>query len=343
MKKLTAILLTAAMIITVIPPVSAAQTNLTIDSVLEILKYLSKLPSEYDSPDNKLTEPTMDNALEILKYLAKLPSVFDDFHETDYELNTNHVIVYAVNDEAAEFAGLTIPDGYPQSFQILINGEIRDDVRWQIYGEYYLDDGNKYHDWVSPSGIINSTGLVSPVSASSVIRDGITYKEYKYRTFEMRAVINERILEFKITFIDYAKALSERIVDEWLESNINTSMTDMEKAQAITEYVGSFPRTGGFLSQGPASLPVYGFGCCVSSSGLSAEMLQKAGLRAGIQGGGIYQAAPSHIVAVAEIDGNLYEIESNGLAIISPYNKNAMYGDIVWYNGKSIFEEYTTD
>jgi len=94
-KKFIAVLLTIAMVLSISVSggtgVYAADSadnpiELSIGGVLEILKYLAGLPSDYDDSDKK---PTIDDAVEILKHLAGLPSVHNDLTEPISSSKTN--------------------------------------------------------------------------------------------------------------------------------------------------------------------------------------------------------------------------------------------------------------
>jgi hypothetical protein len=77
-KKITAIVCIFALLCPLMLPITATSDtvadNPSINDVLEILKCLAKLPSEYDNSD---LNPTMTDALNLLRYLAKLEETTD--------------------------------------------------------------------------------------------------------------------------------------------------------------------------------------------------------------------------------------------------------------------------
>jgi hypothetical protein len=116
MKKVVAFFSIVGIICTMVVSVASADTIVedspTINDTLEILKYLAKLPSDYDKSD---VEPVIGDALDILKYLAKME--MPENWKPIKPLSTT-----AINENGETFGSASF--GFVDSIQVILPGDL---------------------------------------------------------------------------------------------------------------------------------------------------------------------------------------------------------------------------
>ena len=193
-------------------------------------------------------------------------------------VNATDVDLYAVDPEYEEY--LTIPASYAQSYQI----KTQDGSN----ATYTIRSGKSVT--VSSSGLIepakitwylqgNSGGF--SVWTTTYIEGAETRVEAAFGTSVVRVKDGSDSYEITITVHDYAKEYAQQVMDDYVESSITDSMSDLEKLKAITAFPAQYNYSANF--SGYTGLVVAGGGDCWASTSAILYLCEKVGLPAHIR------------------------------------------------------------
>lgn len=122
-----------------------------------------------------------------------------------------------------------------------------------------------------------------------------------------------------INIKDYAQIYANQILDEYIQNNINSNMTQYEIARKACEFVCQYPYGTG--SSSSTSLILYGYGDCFASCDVIEYVLNKFSItcapRAAFLAG---STGSNHNNVVAILDGKLYQIEAGYNQKTTPRN-----------------------
>lgn len=210
-------------------------------------------------------------------------------------INAVDITLYALSDGYKDV--LTIPSNKLQKFQLQATGT---NVRYSVQS--------------GSTCTVDSTGLVQvryvqttvfslatgesrvenrPQFGDSVIActiDGVTY------------TVNVHVLDYSVEYAD-------ELIREYLNANITSGMTDMEKMKAIARYPASFDYSASY--SGYVSMLIYGGGDCWASTSLIIRECELLGIEAWSRNGNKDPGAGSgHRNAMAYLNGKYYELEA---------------------------------
>lgn len=214
-------------------------------------------------------------------------------------------------DEEATIYGLgsahqekiSIPDNLPQSYQITTGGETN--------ATYSIASGS--------SAKVSSDGIVTPKYTywkrysgySSSVPEGEDYDYYTINSGDTTITAKAAGKTYTVTVHvqDYSIAYGDQVMDTYLKENINDAMTDYEIMQAIAKFPASFDYSGSY--SGVYSMIIYGGGDCWASTSAIITLCEKLGIKAWSRNGNKDLGAGSgHMNAMAELNGNYYELEA---------------------------------
>ena len=196
--------------------------------------------------------------------------VYEEAIESNPEAeDTIEVNLYFLNTEYEDY--ISLPEGYAQSYQIRFSDG-------SVPTGYHFS-GN--HDNID----IDANGNVEVVMKSeSTVLTGAGVSFYRTYGTEGSCIItvqnDEETLHFKINTISYGSYHAKEVVQEYLDSNISPSMTEMEKLKLICEYVCSFDyKASGMFGSLDAFVYDNGGDCWASTSTVN-YMCRQVGLTA---------------------------------------------------------------
>lgn len=223
----------------------------------------------------------------------------------------SEAVIYTLEDWAAE--KLSIPDAYPQSFQIQV-----ENAQEVSYGGIYYGD----------SVTVSDTGLVTPrVVTTYWYSDGGSYiygttvedpdkecvkitNEYNYGISRIRVNADGVGLDMVVEVKDYADVYADQVIDAYIRDNFTVDMTLEEKLDAICRFPASYNYSASYSSA--TGMIVSGGGDCWASTDLIMELCGRLGLDAKIRNGNRDPGAGSgHInVLVHTGDGEYYQLDA---------------------------------
>lgn len=257
-------------------------------------------------------------------------------------LNATDITIYAL-DDGMKMGALSdgIPSNIAQSFQLLVNGKVATSYK-VISGKSVTVDaqGNikpKYTTWYWNGGI----GSTVPSGAAGETVENSA----NYGTSIVQATLNGSSYTATVTLENYATYYANKVMDDYLASNVNASMTTKEKCEKIAEFIAGYNYS--VYYQSAAGMIISGGGDCWASSNTTVAMAKKLGLDSWSRNGNRDLGAGSgHMNAMVSDGTNYYEIEAgySGTAprawnvttrnsLFSYYYKNGNV-EIYQYDGK---------
>ena len=210
-------------------------------------------------------------------------------------INAVDVTLYALSPSYADV--LTIPAGMAQTFQLKANSS---DAR------YAVTSGS--------CCTVDSTGLVRVRYVSTTVYNittGTSTVENRpqFGDGTITCTIGNVSYTINVHVVDYSVAYADELISAYLKDNINSSMTDLEKMQAIARYPATFNYDAHY--SGYISMLIYGGGDCWASTALIIRECELLGIDAWSRNGNRDSGAGSgHRNAMAYYNGKYYELEA---------------------------------
>lgn len=192
--------------------------------------------------------------------------------ETKINLNATDVTLYVLSDS---YENLTIPAGFPQTFQIQVSGSASK-------AEYAVVEGD--------SVTVSDTGLVEPATTtwywngnigstgSSGLPGERVEVEYNLGESVVRVTVGKQTCDLHVTVENYASYYANQVVDQYIAANITSNMSDYEKLDKICAFVASYDYSP--YSSSMTGMIAGGGGDCWASTSTILTMCEKVGLRA---------------------------------------------------------------
>ena len=126
---------------------------------------------------------------------------------------------------------------------------------------------------------IDNNGKIIPKAHLTMYLGGGIFDAYEYGTATIRITTNNNTYEQKITLLDYKNTYANEVLDNFLKTNIKSTMTEYEKLKTICEYIANNYSYSGNIStyQG---LVITGGGDCWANSQAIIYMCNKIGINA---------------------------------------------------------------
>ena len=239
----------------------------------------------------------MKSNLKIKVFLALLFSIlvifiFNNKSEASVTINSRDITLYALNQEDKEKYNIPdIPAEYPQSFQLEVSGSMVELV---------------YHADTSSDVKITEKGLITPKEHTvHVLPDDIYLNEYGFGNSKVYARVDGVEYEINVEVIDYAIIYADSIVKEYLDQNIKSNMTELEKLEVITKYVANLDYSEEYQSY--KDMVLSKSGDCWASCNTIIRMCEMVGIKAenryAVNDVG---AGSGHRNVIACVDGKYY-------------------------------------
>ncbi len=232
----------------------------------------------------------------------------------EISINATEVTIYVLNSNYYE--NVTIPDGIPQSFQLVVeNAE---------YVSYRLTKGGSVT--VTPDGLIEPEYETwyhqgNAMSNNESWADGATKVEH--RPFpgksEITVTADGNKFVVNVNVIDYAVGYVDKVIDDYIAENINDEMTDTEKFEAICDFIAGYDYNAKYSSYVGMIASGEG-GDCWACTYLAVEMCKRLGYDAWPRNGNKDLGAGSgHMNAIVSA-GDIYYILEVGIQGTAPRN-----------------------
>lgn len=219
------------------------------------------------------------------------------------EVVSQTIELYAIS---SSYSKVKIPDSYAQSYQIC------------------LADGSKasYRVVSGKSASVTSTGLIQPAykvwywngsvgsTFSSGKEDETQTIECKYGTTVIEAESEQKIYQYTVMVKNYAETYADKVMNNYISTNITDAMTDMEKLKKIAEFPCQYDYS---VKQSSAvGMIIDGGGDCWASTNAIVQLSRKVGFAARSRDARGESPIPgnAHMNALVKIDGRLYVVES---------------------------------
>ncbi len=153
---------------------------------------------------------------------------------------------------------------------------------------------------------IDNNGKIIPKAHLTMYLGGGIFDAYEYGTATIRITTNNNTYEQKITLLDYKNTYANEVLDNFLKTNIKSTMTEYEKLKTICEYIANNYSYSGNIStyQG---LVITGGGDCWANSQAIIYMCNKIGINAKLRYAANDTGAGSgHRNVTVYVDGEYY-------------------------------------
>ncbi len=222
-------------------------------------------------------------------------------------VNAANVTLYGMNDWADEF--ISIPSNYAQSFQLKVTGASK--VTYSASNNYVT---------VSSNGLIQphyTTTYWYPNGSWSV---GYSYplegktpshidKRLTFGTTKITICADGQYYYVNVKLEDYTDVYANKVMDDYLKANINSSMTTREKIVKIAQFICARNYSPYYSSA--VGLIVSGGADCWGSTDAAVTMAEKIGLDAWSRNGNRdYGAGSGHMNAIITDGKEYYELEA---------------------------------
>ena len=211
--------------------------------------------------------------------------------------------LYAIDEDYQTV--LKIPSDCKQSFQIKVSGnKTAPDFR-VISGKSVKVDQNgnvtpREEIWYW-NGNFGSTWPSGAEGERKVI-------EYNYGKSVVQAKIDGQTYKFEVTLHNYVQVYADNVLDDFIQNNLDSAMTQTDKINKITEYVAhNYDYSASY--SGYISMILFGGGDCWASTSMILELCERVGIPARLH----YvngNAMGRHRNVVALADGEVYELEA---------------------------------
>ena len=154
-----------------------------------------------------------------------------NFKSNAASVNATDITLYAMTSSYNKY--ISIPQNLPQEFQIVVTGATN--VTYKV---------------ISGDISVSDTGLVTPKTTTMYyaggyytndpaysIDDSKAYTKISFGDAVIRVTAGSQTFDINVHVLDYVPVYAEQVMDEFIKENINSSMSDMEKAGIIMKYV----------------------------------------------------------------------------------------------------------
>ncbi len=197
---------------------------------------------------------------------------------------------------------ITIPQNVAQSYQIPVTGS-----------------GVTYKISSGSSAKVSATGVVTPRytywksqgNYSISVSEGEEYDYYTLNKGDTTIVAKSGDTSYTYTIhvIDYLTIYCDKVMEDYIASNITEGMTDLEKVTAICKFPASYDYSPYYSSA--SSMIVNGGGDCWASTDAIIKLSEKLGIKAWSRNGNKDLGAGSgHMNAMVELNGVYYELDA---------------------------------
>ena len=192
------------------------------------------------------------------------PSVYAQSDEAEY---VEVVDLYFLNTEYEKY--ISIPQDFAQTYQITLKGDYKNVT--------YSSDSDRI--------TVDASGFVTPelktettfcFAGAGTFFDR-TYGDEGVSTVTVTA--DEEIFKYKINTVSYGDYYCQQVIQKWMNQNITSSMTEMEKLKKVCEFVCSYDYKATIVI-GSIGIVLENGGDCHSSTGTVNYMCRKLGMTA---------------------------------------------------------------
>ncbi|GEM_PF-230300 len=221
-------------------------------------------------------------------------------------INATEIELYTLSDTYKE--AISIPSGLNETFQLAVKNA----------------SSVKYSVKSGRTATVSANGLVEPRVTTYYWYGNIGYsmplsgkeptrvtKSYDYGESVISVKADSVTFNVTVDVKDYAVEYSDNIIDEFIKTDIKSSMTDYQKIVEIAKFVSSFSYSASYSSY--VSLLTLGKGDCWAFSSAVVEAASRAGLNAWLRNANKDPGAGSgHRNAMVETsDGTYYQVETS--------------------------------
>lgn len=258
-------------------------------------------------------------------------------------VNATEVTIYALDDWAKEY--ISIPDDYPQSFQLTVTSAGR--VSYSCDSNYaQVSDTGLITPYVETYYWYGNWGTTSPMPDREPSR---STHDIMFGASTVTVRTDSQVFKVRVTVEDYAEVYADRVMDEYLAQNVKPSMTTYEKLKQIGAFIASFEYS--VYQSSAVGMIVAGGGDCWASSNTVVRMAEKLGLDAWYRNGNRDPGAGSGHMNAMVYDGSAYYEVEAGYYMPVPrsydikertslfsYRYDSTYGGITvyQYDGKTV-------
>ncbi len=231
--------------------------------------------------------------------IVMLPSSIP-VNASDITINSTYIKLYGLDSWAEEYISMT--DDCAVSFQLEISGAQEIDC-WVSKGESvtvtadgYIEPISETIYWVGNIGYYEPTGVEGEV---------VTH-EYEFGKSEITVTADGVDYIVEVEVIDYAKAYTNNLIDEYIANNITDSMSQYEKVEKACEFVAGYDYS--VLYQSPEKMIITGAGGdCWASASTVVRICERMGMNCWVRNGNKDSGSGTgHRNAIIEGDGVYY-------------------------------------
>lgn len=238
---------------------------------------------------------------------VEIPSGTPEPQALEFGTGTNipsRIVLYSLDSKWSQY--ISIPENFPKSYQLNLDG-----------GAISVVSGENLEvsssGWIAPKMTLwywnNSVGSTQ----SSGAADEKITEQYEAGESIIRLKKGNATYDICVEVVDYAQYYAQYIMEQYLEKNITSSMSEYEKLEVICAFVAAFDYSVNFSSY--TGLIVTGGGDCYASTNTIVYMCRKIGMdanpRYGVNDPG---AGGGHQNAAVVIDGEVYIADAGYVA-----------------------------
>lgn len=192
------------------------------------------------------------------------PSFYAQSDEAEY---ADVVDLYFLNTEYEKY--VSIPQDFAKTYQIKLNGNYK----------------NVTYSSNSDRITVSSTGLVKPKLKTSWTLTTAGAGNLFERTYgdegtsTVTVTADGEVFKYKINTVSYGNYYCEQVIQKWMDENITSNMTEMEKLEKVCEFVCSYDYKANIVI-GNIGMVLENGGDCHSSTGTVNYMCRKLGMMA---------------------------------------------------------------
>lgn len=255
-------------------------------------------------------------------------------------VNATDVKLYAMDSWVSKAdPNFKIPSNYKGTFQLKVTGA----------------SNVKYSVQSGSSVTVSSTGLITPKQETWYWDGnvGTTYPienptrvdtSYEYGTSKIKIIADGTTLTVKVEVINYADFYANKVMDDYIASNITSDMSTYDKISKICEFVAHNYDYSAYYS-GCTSMIIAGGGDCWASTSTIIKMAKKLGYSAWSRNGNRDAGAGSgHMNALVQDGDKYYECEAGYSGKKPrPYNVTLRESLFSYYSGSDGIHIYQYD
>ena len=210
----------------------------------------------------------------------------------DITVNAEEVTIYGLDTCYSD--EITIPEEYPQSFQLEVTG-----AEWAYFG---VEEG------VSLS-LDYSKGLIEPEYTSTYnFSTGEDYETADYGDAAVKIIADKQEFLVNVHVVDYFDIHVQKEMDKIAAEILSDEQTDLEKIQTITKYVAETYDYSVYYSSAYGMM-INGGGDCWASTDMIIKLCESAGIHAWVRDAR-WSGGSGHMNAMTCIDGTYYIMEA---------------------------------